>query len=126
MNPNTYKKNNTSVSTRKSSFFTLLENYLSVEKFFNPGLPLQFLFPILFITLLGILYIGNLHYAEKNIRKINKLEIIVQDLRADYTTLKADYMYATKQSEVVKKAVEIGLVESKIPPFKIIIQADEY
>jgi hypothetical protein len=67
-----------------------------------------------------------LHYAEKNIRKINKLEIVVQDLRADYTTLKADYMYTSKQSEVAKKAVEIGLVESNIPPSKIVIGSDEY
>ena len=125
MATNSYK-NDASSSTGKSSFFTLLENYLNVEKFFNQGLPLQFLPPILFITLFGIIYIGNLHYAEKNIRKINKLEIVVQDLRADYTTLKADYMYTSKQSEVAKKAQEIGLVESNIPPSKIIIRSDEY
>ena len=125
MATNTYKSDTTG-STGKGSFFTLLENYLNVEKFFNQGLPLQFLPPILFITLLGIIYIGNLHYAEKNIRKINKLEITVQDLRADYTTLKAEYMYATKQSEVAKKALKIGLIESNIPPSKIVIQADEY
>ncbi len=125
MATNTYK-NDTSSTAGKSSFFALLENYLNVEKFFNQGLPLQFLPPILFTTFIGILYIGNLHYAEKNIRKINKLEITVQDLRADYTTLKAAYMYATKQSEVAKKAHEIGLVESNIPPSKIVVQADEY
>jgi len=125
MATNTYKNDSTS-STGKSSFFALLENYLNVEKFFNQGLPLQFLPPILFITLIGIIYIGNLHYAEKNIRRINRLEITVQDLRADYTTLKAEYMYATKQSEVAKKALEIGLVESNTPPSKIIVKSDEY
>jgi outer membrane murein-binding lipoprotein Lpp len=33
-------------------------------------------------------------------RKIDKLQTEVEDLRADYTTLKADIMYASKQSEV--------------------------
>lgn len=125
MATNTYKNSSTG-STGKSSFFALLENFLNVEKFFNQGLPLQFLPPILFITFIGIIYIGNLHYAEKNIRKIGKLEITVQDLRADYTTLKADYMYTSKQSEVARKAQALGLVESNIPPSKIILKEGEY
>jgi hypothetical protein len=125
MATNTYK-NNASGNAGKSSFFAIIENYLNVEKFFEDGLPLKFLPPTLFITLLCILYIGNLHHAEKNIRKITKLEVAVEDLRADYTTLKADYMYTSKQSEVALKAAKLGLVESNIPPSKIVVPADEY
>lgn len=125
MSSNTFKDRSSS-NSGKTSFFALLENYLNVDKFFNEGLPLRFLSPILFITLLGIIYIGNLHYAEKNIRKINRLEVQVEDFRADYTTLKANYMYASKQSEVSKKALELGLTESENPPFKIVVNSNEY
>ncbi|MEQ9286164.1 MAG: FtsL-like putative cell division protein [Cyclobacteriaceae bacterium] len=125
MAANTYK-NNASGNSGKSSFFAMIENHLNVERFFEDGLPIQYLPPTLFLTFLGILYIGNLHYAEKNIRKISSLEVEVEDLRADYTTLKADYMYTSKQSEVALKAAGIGLVESDIPPSKIVIGKDEY
>ena len=124
MASNTYKSSQGNRSGGRS-FFTLLENVINVEKIFDKGLPIQFLFPILFSTILGIIYIGNLHYAEKNIRKINKLRIEVEDLRADYTTLKADYMYTSKQSEVAKKAAALGLQESMEPPYKIVISDEE-
>ncbi|MFY0653857.1 MAG: hypothetical protein JXQ96_17580 [Cyclobacteriaceae bacterium] len=125
MATNSYK-NNASGNSGKGSFFALLENYLNVERFFENGLPIKYLPPILFLTFLGIVYIGNLHFAEKNIRKIGKLETEVEDLRADYTTLKADYMYTSKQSEVALKAAELGLKESETPPLKIMVSKDEY
>ena len=125
MATNSYK-DNASGNSGRSSFFAFLENYLNVERFFENGLPIKYLPPILFLTFLGIVYIGNLHLAEKNIRLIGKLEVEVEDLRADYTTLKADYMYTSKQSEVALKAAKIGLVESNVPPSKILIKRDEY
>ncbi len=124
MASNTYKSQTGTRSGRRS-FFALLENVINVERIFDKGLPIQFLLPILFSTILCIIYIGNLHYAEKNIRKINKLRIEVEDLRADYTTLKADYMYTSKQSEVAKKAAALGLKESAEPPNKIILSDAE-
>jgi hypothetical protein len=40
--------------------------------------------------------------------------------------MKADYMFASKQSEVAKKVRKIGLEESKTPPNKIVVQEGEY
>jgi len=71
---------------------------------------------------LGILYIGNGHYAENVIRRINTAQKQVQDLRADYHTLKADYMFDSKQSEVASKVKKSGLHESSEPPVKIIAE----
>jgi len=79
----------------------------------------RFLPQILFLTFLCVLYIGNRHYAEKKIRSISKLQEQVEDLRADYTTLKAEFMYESKQSEVAKRAFELGLKESKESPVLI-------
>ncbi len=75
---------------------------------------------------LGLLYISNTHYGEKTVRKINNIQAEVEDLRADYTTLKADLMFASKQSEVAKKVKDLQLKESLRPPFKIEVAAGEY
>jgi hypothetical protein len=46
----------------------------------------------------------------------------VEDLRADYTTLKSDVMFASKQSEVARRVKPLGLKESLNPPFKIVVK----
>jgi hypothetical protein len=50
----------------------------------------------------------------------------VEDLRADYTTLKADIMYASKQSEVARRVKDLGLKESINPPYKLVVEKGEY
>lgn len=88
---------------------------------FEQGLPIRYIPHIFFLTLMGIVYIGNIHYADRNTRKADRLKREVDDLRADYTTLKAEYMYASKQSEVSAKVVGQGLIESSVPPYKIVV-----
>lgn len=117
MSDNTYKMS--SEREEKVSFFSLVENYLNVNPWFEGGLPVKYLPHVLYVSLLGILYIGNNHYAERTIRKIDKLQIEVENLRADYTTMKADYMFDSKQSEVSKKVEPYDLMESQNPPYKI-------
>lgn len=117
---------NTKKGKKKSqaSIFTLLENHLRLDLTFEHGLPVRYLPYILFITAAGIFYIGNSHYADKTIRKIKVIETEVENLRADYTSLKADYMYASKQSEVARNVKPLGLVESSDPPYKIIVKEE--
>ena len=50
------------------------------------------------------------------------MQVEVEDLRADYTTLKADLMFASKQSEVARQVSEIGLKESLKPPYKVVVE----
>ncbi|MCG8390429.1 MAG: hypothetical protein MJA30_33075 [Cytophagales bacterium] len=119
MATNTFKiKENTS----RGSIFSRVENVLKINGVFDYGLPVKYLPYVLFVTIVGIFYIGNTHYAEKNTRKIDRLKKEVEDLRADYTTLKADYMYASKQSEVARKVKKLGIEESLRPPEKIVIE----
>ena len=106
--------------------FSGIEKRLKLESYFEEGFPVQYLPKILFGMLLGILYISNTHYAEKTVRKINTIQAEVEDLRADYTTMKADLMFASKQSEVARKVREQGLRESVTPPNKIKIDGGEY
>ncbi|MFD1185342.1 FtsL-like putative cell division protein [Pontibacter rugosus] len=111
---------------RSFSLFALLEKYANVDALFEEGVPLRFMPRILFLTGVTLFYIGNTHFAEKTIRKIDKVKVEVEDLRADYSTLKSDYMEASKQSEVARNVAPLGLEESSSPPFQVIVSADEY
>lgn len=97
-----------------------------MEDYFEGGFPVKYLPKILFVMILGLIYISNTHYGEKTVRKINNLQAEVEDLRADYTTLKADLMFASKQSEVAKKVRDLNLKESLKPPFKVEVPKGEY
>lgn len=125
MAQNTYKnpvKKPAPPVSRGISIFKLIENYVRLNVIFENGLPVKYIPYILYLTAIAIFYIGNTHYAEKTLRRIDKTKAEVDELRADYTTLKSDYMKASMQSEVAKKVVPMGLYESSVPPYKVIVQ----
>jgi hypothetical protein len=107
--------------TVRASVFSVLEKRLKLESYFEEGFPVQYLPKILFVVFLSLVYISNTHYAEKTIRQIDKSQTEVEDLRADFTTLKSDVMFASKQSEVARRVKAIGLKESLRPPYKIVV-----
>lgn len=108
------------------SVFSGLEKRMRLETYFEDGFPVKHLPKILFGMFLSLIYISNTHYAEKTTRAINKAQSEVEDLRADFTTLKADVMFASKQSEVARRVKSLGLKESVKPPYKIIVEEGEY
>ncbi len=113
MSQNTYKKSERSFSLgfRQRSLGELIH--------------LRFLPQILFVALLCIIYIANRHRAEKKIRAIERLEVQVEDLRADYTTLKAAYMVESRHSIITRKAHALGLHSSADFPHLIRIEDKE-
>lgn len=120
---NRYKEQKKEI--KGESLFSRIDNFFRVDTSFDSGLPVRFVPYVMYFTCLGLFYIGNNHYAEKTIRKISQLEEEVDDMRANYTTLKADYMFSSKQSEVARRVKKLGLEESETPPYKVIIQEDE-
>src|SRR5258707_15756377 len=113
-------------SKEGKSMFSGFEKRFKLESYFEEGFPVQYLPKILFVVFLGLLYISNTHYADKTTREIEKSQSEVEDLRADFTTLKADVMFASKQSEVARRVKSIGLEESLKPPFKVVVKKGEY
>lgn len=81
---------------------------------------------IIFIAFLGMIYIGNRHFAENNIRDIDRLGKEVKELSWDYKTLKADLMMKSTQTEVAKEVDTLGLIEPVEPPKKIVIAEGEF
>ena len=111
--------------TPSGSLFGRVERIFRIDTSFERGLPTRFVPYILYFTIVGLFYIGNSHYAERMVRRMDQLEREVEDLRANYTTLKASYMYESKQSQVAKRVKTLGLEESATPPYKIVVSTDE-
>ncbi len=80
---------------------------------------------LLFISGIGIMYIGNRYYSEKNVFKMNAISNELKELRSEYITTKSDLMFKSKQSEVAKAIAETGLKESVVPPKKIVVTKEE-
>ena len=74
---------------------------------------------VLFLVLLGMIYIGNMHLAEKNIRNIDKLNKEVKELTWDYKTTKADLAFKSTLSEVAKRVDTLGIKQSLEPPQRL-------
>lgn len=76
---------------------------------------------ILFLTLLGILYIANGYNTEKLFMEKVALEKELSDLRFESVTTASELMHISVPSEVERRVKEAGLdlVQSKEPPVKI-------
>jgi predicted membrane protein len=70
----------------------------------------------LFLSVLTVLYIYNGHYAEKTIKDINKTARGLNEDQYEYKTVKSEWMFINKQSEVVKAVEPMGLKEILEPP----------
>lgn len=80
---------------------------------------------VVYIAMLGMLYIANQHFAVNNVRDIDKLNKEVKELSWDYKTLKAELMQKSTQSEVAKLVDTIGLKEPVEPPKRIVLVEEE-
>lgn len=76
---------------------------------------------LIFLCVLGMVYIANSHMAQKNIRNIDKLNKEVKELSWEFKSLKADLMFKSKLTEVAKKVDTLGIKELIEPPKKIVV-----
>jgi hypothetical protein len=76
---------------------------------------------LLFLTFLGVIYIGNRFHAEHMVRQINELKIEVGNLRAEQITITSELMNISRPSEVAALVESKGLElkESMEPPKKL-------
>ncbi|WP_057939582.1 FtsL-like putative cell division protein [Algoriphagus resistens] len=126
MSNNTFRKklksgNKPKVGSRKS-IFSWIEEKLDITGVLGEGVPVQLVPPVGFVAFLALIYIWSNHRAENMVRKIEKAQQEVEDLRADVTTLEAEYMLSSMQSEVAKRVAEQGIVELNQPPIKIEVE----
>ncbi len=109
------KSSNKRQSKVARSFVSLFSgSFLSREETLRQ---LPFLF---FLAFLGLLYIGNGYYAERTVRKISLLTTELKELQSEYIITSSELMFLSKQSEVAKLAIPLGIKESVVPPKKIV------
>lgn len=80
---------------------------------------------LIFLCVIGMIYIANSHMAVKRIRDIDRLSKEVKELSWEYKSLKAELMFKSKMTEVAKKVDTLGLKELIEPPKKIIVQVKQ-
>lgn len=72
-----------------------------------------------FIVFLLLVHIWNAHNTEKVIRKTDKLNREIKELRSEYISILSELMSESKQSAVADKLDTVGIRELTAPPFKI-------
>ena len=70
----------------------------------------------LFLSALAVGYIYNGHMADKLVRKISVTEKNIKELEYEYKSVKAEVIYRSKASELVKAVEPLGLKEATQPP----------
>ena len=126
MSQNTFKKKLKAGNAPKAgsgkTIFTWIEEKLDVKGILGEGVPVQLVPPVGFLVLLALIYIYSNHRAENMTRKIEKAQQEMEDLRADVTTLEAEYMQSSMQSEVAKRVAQQEIYELNQPPIKIEVE----
>jgi hypothetical protein len=117
---------------REYHLFNWLNRFLPLDKAFGeriPGkeerLPVKYFYYFGWVVMLLVAYERIGFQSEQYVRNSIKLKKEVDDLRAEYTSIHAEYMKSGKQSVVIEKVKAEGLEENLNPPKKIIIKDDE-
>ena len=79
---------------------------------------------ICFVVGLGLIYIASTHYAEKSVRKIERLKADVKTTKWEYWSLQSEIMHGSTQSELSKKVEVYGLQTPDDSPKRILIESE--
>ena len=79
---------------------------------------------IFFLSFLAICYIANGYYADDQVRRVNRLNNEIKELRTQYIVVKDSLVIKSKQTEIAKVLAkqQTGIKESVVPPKKIVIK----
>lgn len=74
---------------------------------------------VLFLTLIGMGYIANTHYAVEQVRKAEGLRKEVKDLRSKYLMRESTLRAGLRFSEVADRVDTLGLHRLTAPPYRL-------
>jgi hypothetical protein len=98
---------------------------INIFGYFEQGGIVRIMPYIFFLTLLALIYIGNIYYAERTIRDMDRTERELKELRSEYITGKSELMYRSKLSEVAVAIEPRAIRESVVAPKKIIVREEK-
>lgn len=85
----------------------------------------DFLKKVAWAALLALFYAFSQSMHDKLTLDIYRTKREMNEMKALYVSRNADYMYASKQSEITKRIEDRGLDKSIVPPIKIVVQEEE-
>jgi|SRR5690606_25148310 hypothetical protein len=59
-----------------------------------------------FLCALGVIYIGNVHFAERNVRRVQSLQNELREQRWRYMSVKSDLMYQSTPTMIERSVAE--------------------
>ncbi|MCB0443435.1 MAG: S-adenosyl-methyltransferase [Flavobacterium sp.] len=74
---------------------------------------------IVFLIVLAMIMIANIHHYEKKIFRIVELNKEVKELRSEFVDRRSELMKLKMESTISKKMEEKGILPSNVPPIKI-------
>lgn len=104
------------MSDKEQPTETIAPSKLDLKKIFNHKWIVKNIPFFLFLSGLAVFYIYNGHTADKLMRSISKSEKNIKELEYEYKTIKADVIYRSKASELVKAVEPLGLREPVTAP----------
>ena len=75
---------------------------------------------LVFLTLVGMFYIWNTHYAVKQVRKMESLQLEVKDLKSKYLMRESSLRAGTRLSEIAQAVDTLGLRPLDRPAYKLL------
>ncbi len=79
---------------------------------------------IFFLMGLSLVYIANSYVAERTIRDIDKTSKDIKELRSEYISVKSELMFKSRQSQVAKEVLPLGVKHLTVPPKKIVLKSN--
>lgn len=98
-------------TSRKTSVFSRLEEGVDLDSLFEKYFSGKYLGYLIYVLVIGLIYISNSHINDKLTRRHLKLKKELEGLRAEYVTLKQEYLQNSRRSEVANRVKEIGLTD---------------
>ena len=118
------QKQNTPLSTPKASLPKGTSIGISFKKLSLSQIDGYLKF-VLFLALIGMIYIGNAYRAENHIRHYESLKKEVKKLKSDYIQKKANLSAATRYSKVAGMMEAQGLQKLSTPPYKLMKEEEK-
>mgnify|MGYP000311164991 FL=1 len=103
----------------------VMDLLFNIDSMTGGELPIPLLKKIVFIAGLIMVYIYYTMMAESKIHRIEKAKMDLEEIRANYTTQKAEYMKVGKQSYLALSMKKYKLEVSLTPPIKIVAETEK-
>ena len=95
-----------------------------IVKMIAPGTLYRNLPFVYFLAFLGVIYIALGHYAERNMRKIDRLQDELQEQRWQYMSVHSEVMRQGSRSKMAEAVAEAGLISPHVAPQELIVHSD--